>query len=144
VNTKEQAAQDFLNRANYLDRHIKVKLDQVQSLQELAEKATSTLSHTSTRGSRNIHRMEDAIVRMTDLQNEISSDIDNMVALRKSINDAINNIEKPNHQMVLELRYLAQKPWNEIAAIMNYEERYIFRIHRDALGALTVPEGISA
>jgi hypothetical protein len=41
--------------------------------------------------------------------------------------------------MVLELRYLSFKPWNEISAAMCYDNAYIFRLHRFALDEIVVP-----
>jgi hypothetical protein len=74
-----------------------------------AEKASATLTGMPSRATRNIHRMEDVIVKMAELEAEINADIDKLVTLKKDINRAIKGLSKPNYSMVLELRYLSFK-----------------------------------
>jgi DNA-directed RNA polymerase specialized sigma subunit len=38
-----------------------------------------------------------------------------------------------NQQLLLELRYLSGKGWDEIAASMGYDPRTVYRIHGKAL-----------
>ena len=112
----------------------------MQSLRALAEKASTTLTHAPNNGARNIHRMEDVIMKMTELDNEINVDIDKLVVLKADIISAIKGLSKPNHRIVLELRYLTYKTWSEIAAIMCYNKDYIFTIHKLALREIVLPE----
>jgi uncharacterized Zn finger protein len=83
--------------------------------------------------------MEDVIVKMAELEAEINADIDKLVTLKSDINSAIKGLSKPNYSMILELRYLSFKNWDEIAATMCYDNSYIFRIHRLALDEVVVP-----
>ena len=76
-------AKEYLGQAYRLDQRINSKLEQVMSLRDLATKATSTLSDVAPSGTRNVHRMEDIIVKLVDLENEINSDIDNLVDLKR-------------------------------------------------------------
>ena len=64
-------AKEYLGQAYRLDQRINSKLEQVMSLRDLATKATSTLSDVAPSGTRNVHRMEDIIVKIVDLENEI-------------------------------------------------------------------------
>jgi len=52
-----------VSQAYRIDQRINSKLDQVQSLRGLAEKATAIISDTVPSGTRNFHRMEDVICR---------------------------------------------------------------------------------
>jgi len=76
-------AKEYLGQAYRLDQRINSKLEQVMSLRDLATKATSTLSDVAPSGTRNVHRMEDIIVKIVDLENEINRDIDNLVDLKR-------------------------------------------------------------
>jgi hypothetical protein len=111
-------------------------LEQVQSLRDLATKATSTLSDVPPSGSRNVHRMEDIITKMIDLENEINGDIDKLVDLKSEITSVINGVENTTYRVLLELRYLCLKTWEEIAAEMNYDCRYLLKVHGKALKAV--------
>jgi len=123
----------FLSQAYRIDQRINSKLEQVQSLRELAEKATTTLSDTPRPASPNIHRMEDIIAKIMDLENEINGDIDKLVDTKRDIMNAINTVENTTYRTLLELRYLCLKTWEEIAAQMNYDCRYLLKVHDRAV-----------
>jgi len=96
---------NFLSQACLIDQRINSKLEQVQSLRELAAKATSTLSDAPRSASPNIHRMEDIIAKIVDLENEINGDIDELVDLKRDIMNVINRVENTTYRTLLELRY---------------------------------------
>lgn len=123
----------YLSQAYRIDQRINSKLEQIVSLRELATKATSTLSDMPSSGTRNIHSMEGIITKMVDLEEEINIDIDTLVDLKREFVSIIKNINNPEHQTLLELRYLCFKTWEQIAVDMGYSAQHIFRIHDKAL-----------
>lgn len=133
-------AKEYLSQAYRLDQRIDAKIEQVMSLRNLAAKATSTLSDVAPSGTRNVHRMEDIIVKLIDLENEINADIDNLVALKHEIMAAIRSIHDPDYCTVLELRYLCFKPWDQIAVEMGYGIDNVYKLHRMALKTLEARE----
>jgi hypothetical protein len=126
-------AKEYLNQALHLDNRINAKLEQIRSLRELAQNATSTLSDMPKDAQRNIRRMESTICKMLDLENEINADVDRLVELKREIMDVIGRVENPTYRMLLELRYLCFKPWDDVAAMMNYDRRYVHKVHGRAL-----------
>ena len=78
-------AKEYLSQAYRLDQRIDAKIEQVMSLRNLAAKATSTLSDAMPSGTRNVHRMEDIIIKIIDFENEINADIDRLVDLKREI-----------------------------------------------------------
>ena len=78
-------AKEYLSQAYRLDQRIDAKIEQVMSSRNLAAKATSTLSDIAPSGTRNVHRMEDIIMKIIDLENEVNADIDSLVALKHEI-----------------------------------------------------------
>ena len=133
-------AKEYLSQAYRLDQRIDAKIEQVMSLRNLAAKATSTLSDIASSGTRNIHRMEDIIMRIFDLENEINADIDALVALKREIVSTIKSVPNLEYQILLELRYLCFKPWEQIAVEMGYGIDNVFRLHQKALKDLEVGE----
>jgi len=126
-------AKEYLGQAYRLDQRINSKLEQVMSLRDLATKATSTLSDVAPSGTRNVHRMEDIIVKIIDLENEINRDIDNLVDLKREMVSVIKAVSNTELQTLLELRYLCFKTWEQIAVIMGYDLRYIHKLHNRAV-----------
>ena len=132
-------AKEYLGQAYRLDQRINSKLDQVMSLRTLATKATSTLSDTPPSGTRNVHRMEDIIVKIIEMENEINRDIDNLVDLKREMVSVIKAVTDPEYQTILELRYLCFKSWEQIAVDMNYSIQHIYRLRDRALNEITPP-----
>ncbi|MCR4437285.1 MAG: DUF1492 domain-containing protein [Peptococcaceae bacterium] len=124
---------EYLTQTYRIDRRINSKLEQVASLRELAAKATATLSDTPHKSNKNTSSMETIICKMIDLENEINSDIDTLIDLKRDIVAMIKRIQNPEYQTLLELRYLCFKTWEQIAVDMGYSLQYAFRIHEKAL-----------
>ena len=123
-----KSAKDYLSQAYRIDQRINSKIEQVQSLRDLATKATTTLSDIPpSKGTRNIHRMEDIIAKMVDLESEINAD------LKHEIITVIKCVESPELNTLLELRYLSFWTWEEIAVELHYDLRHVYRVHGRAL-----------
>ena len=133
-------AKEYLSQAYRLDQRIDAKIEQVMSLRNLAAKATSNLSDVAPSGTRNVHRMEDIIIKIIDFETEINADIDRLVDLKREIVSTIKSVPNLECQMLLELRYLCFKPWEQIAVEMGYGIDNIFRLHQKALKSLEVSE----
>ena len=126
-------AKEYLSQAYRLDQRIDAKIEQVMSLRNLATKATSTLSDVAPSGTRNVHRMEDIVIKIIDLEEEINADIDNLVDLKREIMRVIKALPNPEYQTLLELRYLCFKSWEQIAVMLGYDLRYTHKLHNRAL-----------
>lgn len=83
--------------------------------------------------NRNIHKMEDAIVKMVDLENEIYSDIHRLVEIKTDITRLIKRLSNRDQQLILEQRYLCFRPWEQIAVDLDFSIQHTFRIHDTAL-----------
>ena len=133
MNKPKLSAKDYLSQAYKIDQRINSKIEQVQLLRALAEKALSTLSDTPTSGTRNIHRMENIIIKMVDLESEINADLNGLVDLKREIITVIKCVAVPELQTLLELRYLCFKTWEEISVSLHLDIRWVHRLHNKAL-----------
>lgn len=132
-------AKEYLGQAYRIDQRINSKIEQIASLRNLATKATSTLSDALPSGTRNVHRMEDTIVKIVGMENELNTDIDRLVNLKKEIMSVIKSVENPEQQTLLELRYMCFKTWEEIAVEMDYNIRHIYRLRDEAIKKIAIP-----
>lgn len=119
---------EYFEQAYRIDQRINSKLELVSSLRALATKATSTLSGMPPSGTPNVHRMEDIIVKIIDMENDINADIDKLVDLKNDIIKKIHSLEDVDQQTVLELRYLCYRSWNEISNELGYSVKQVRRI----------------
>lgn len=129
-------AKEYLSQAFRLDQRIRSKLEQVASLGELARKATTSLQSGQDGGTQEDSPREKSIVKMFDLEDEINADIDRLVNLKREIIGVINSVDQAEHHLLLELRYLSYKTWEDIAERMNYSYRQVHRLHGQALDNL--------
>lgn len=137
MNTTTLTTKDYLSQAYRIDRRINSMLEQVRSLRALAEKVSATLSDTpASRDTRHVHRLEDTIAKMLDLESEIRADLERLVDLKCETVTAIRRVENPELQLLLELRYLCFKTWPEISVELQHDKRWIQRLHNKALGEI--------
>ena len=129
-------AKEYLSQAYRLDKRIDSKIEQIKSLNLLATKCTTTLSDMPKSQRAGNSRLEDTVVKIVDLQEEINRDIDSLVDLKRDIVRTIKSVQNPEYQIILELRYLCFKTWEEIAVEMGYSSRGIFSLHSAALKEL--------
>jgi hypothetical protein len=127
---------EFLNQAYRLDQRIQSKIEQLDSLNALATKATSTLSHMPKNPNKATLTMENTICKIIDLQHEINEDIDRLVDLKTEIVAAVKSVENREYQTLLEKRYLCFETWEQIAVDMHYSLRWIHILHGKALNNL--------
>lgn len=130
---KQLTAKEYLSQAYRIDQRISSKIKQVQSLRDLAEKASATLSNVPPSGTRNIHRMEDVICKMIDLESEINAELMRLIDTKHEIVTVINCVENHELQTLLELRYLCFNTWEEISVALHLDIRWVHRLHNKAL-----------
>jgi deoxyxylulose-5-phosphate synthase len=127
-------AKDFLGQAFRLDCRINSKLEQIEALNCLATKVTApAVNDMPGSPNRNIHQMEDVIVKVMDMRDDLKEAAKELLELKQQIMGVIQMVEDTDQRTLLELRYLCFKTWEDIAADMNFGTRYIHILHGKAL-----------
>jgi DNA-directed RNA polymerase specialized sigma subunit len=129
-------ARDFLSRAYKIDLRINSKREQIERLNALATKCTSTITGMPHNPSPSISPMADAVCQIIDLENEIARDLQELIRVKKEIVDTIRNVVNLEYQTLLEMRYIGEATWEEIAVNMHYSSKWLHRIHEGALAAV--------
>ncbi len=132
-------AKEYLSQAFHIDQRIDSKLQQVMRLRESAAKCTRTISDMPRAGSPNLQTLESTVCKIIDLENEINEDIDRLIDLKAEARKVINEVSDPDQQLILELRYLCYKSWDDIMEALGYSETSIYRLHGEALKKVVVP-----
>lgn len=130
-------SKEYLSQARYLDMRINSKMDQIESLHELATRCTSTMSGMPHNPNRGGSPMADAICKIIDLESEINADIDKLVDLKREIVGVIKRIDNVELQTLLEKRYLCFMQWEQIAVDMCFSIQHVYRLHSEALDAVS-------
>ncbi len=130
-------AQEYLSQAFYLDRQIQSKLTQIDCMRKLASCISprptdqAPVCHT-----RNVHAMEDTILKIYEMNRELDAQIDALVDRKIEISRVIAQVENAEYQLVPEKRHLIFMAWSDIAAEMHCSVRTVLRIYARALEAV--------
>lgn len=127
-------AKEYLSQALWLDQRVNTKLEQLQTLRDLSMKVSANLTVEKVAGGNNKKgHMENTVVRIVDLEKEIKEDVERSIAIKAEIMNTISQVDDPIGQIILEMRYINGKGWDEISSSLNYRDSSIFKIHSRAL-----------
>ena len=130
---------EYLLQARYLDERIHSKVQQVESLNDLATSCSAVISDMPRNPNRGGSKMADAVIKIVSLQEEINMDLNALVELKREIMGVIKAVPNVEYQTLLEKRYLCFISWEQIAVDMNYSMQHIHRMHSAALKEIILP-----
>jgi len=131
---------EYLSQAWYLDKRISTKERQLDWLRSHAAYVSPQISEVPKTPSLHRSPVEEAVVRIVELETEINTGIANLMQLKRDIGESIRGINSMECETLLEMRYLTFLSWEQIASQLNYSQDYIYHLHRKALGLVRVPE----
>lgn len=129
----------FLLQGRKAKELIAAKRERIDSWRRLAESITVTLKPDggSAPGGYKQSLVENAACNIVDLENEILSEIAELVGIERDIREAINLfVVDDRYKAVLELRYLNGYSWRSIGSRLYYGEDWVCRLHGSALQEL--------
>jgi DNA-directed RNA polymerase specialized sigma subunit len=130
------SAKEYLQQAYKLEARINANIEQVERLRELATKATATITAVRVSGTNSHSKVEDCVCKVIDLQEEIKENIAALVEVKRDIQQTIASVEDKSLNILLTLRYLNYNTWEEIAQKLYYSDRWVHKLHSDALAVV--------
>ncbi|CDC03672.1 putative uncharacterized protein [[Clostridium] leptum CAG:27] len=128
---------EFLNQYLNAEKEIGIKLDQIARLRELSTKITQTLTPDKVK-SNSENRLESFVSKIVDIEREIGASIDQLERTRLQVESVINSVPNVNQRNVLRLRYISGMKWEQIAVKLNYDYRWVLRLHGKALNKIAI------
>ncbi|MGN1118845.1 MAG: hypothetical protein ACI4Q4_00705 [Oscillospiraceae bacterium] len=129
---------EYLQQAYRIDRKIKLDIEKQSAMRSaLFGKA---VSYESDGAQHTPHGdgIEAAMLRVLEYEERINAEIDRLTATRLKIEQVINLVPDDIQREVLTRRYLLYQKWEYIAVEMNYNIKWIFKLHGKALSKLTI------
>ena len=133
-------AKEYLGQAYRLDQHINDRLMQLSQLRALTQRITTAYDGEVVSRTRNVHALEDSVIRLMEAEESINEEIDRFVDIKMDISKTIARVRNENYRLILEKRYLCFMPWEKIAVDMGYSIQHIYRLHDWALREFPVPQ----
>ena len=130
---------EYLKQIPVLNARINAKLSQAASVHALVDDVVHKLATPIQGITRNSEYVESMLNKLTDLEKEIYNDIDSLIMVTMKTQVAISNLANPVESLVMELRYLSNKSFQEIADETGKSMRQVFRIFDSAIDNLEIP-----
>lgn len=128
-------AKEYLSRAFEMDRRINIKIEQLKQLRDLSTQCTSVLSDMpKAKGAK--QRLEETVCKIADFETDLNADIDALVDAKREIECVIDTVPDMTQRMLLQMRYLTFRSWDDIAHSLCVSYNHVFKIHRAALNFL--------
>lgn len=123
---------ESLKEIRYLDMELQSIKEQINRLEYEAQGLQAMKLSDMPRGGKGLD-MADVMAEAIDLQQKYAVRWIELNQKRKDVEANIDSVEMPEERAVLRYRYLANKSWSNIAVLLGYEERTVYRIHGRAL-----------
>lgn len=138
LNQHQEMVRQKLESVHRLDRKVKAKMQQIEELRNLAVSINVNLSDMPGSPNRNVHKMEDTVVKICDIQEEAAEDVGKFLDAWREVKTYIEQVPDTNAQYILECRYLSFDSWEEIANELGYSVRNVQRIVHDAIDQIRI------
>jgi hypothetical protein len=127
-------AKAYLSQARKIMTKLKYMVELMRSLRDAVENITPVLSDMPQSDSPYNYKMEDAIIRVVDMENNIYNELNKLI----DIHDSIKAVEDPNCYATLVKRYINGDDWTSISIDLGISIRRVYQIHGDALSDIDV------
>ena len=115
---------------------IKRKRAQLQEIADLCTNITVDMSEDRVQTSGDKDRLGSLIAKKVDIETELMGEISEALDDMKEIEDAINGLEDPDEQTVLQERFIEGKKWDDIADDICYSRMTAIRIKNRAISKI--------
>ncbi len=105
-------------------------------LRGIGEKVSSSWSGVCVQGDPSFSKVEASAVALADMQQAATDSFNECKEMQQKALDMINSLKDERYRSVLDLRYISCNTWPCVAALMNYEETWVMKLHAEALKEL--------
>lgn len=134
-----QDVKAVLNGARDSVRAYRLAKDKVNAYKQLLTSGkTARYESDGSTHEQNGNPIERAYCCLADYETELSNAVAEMVRCRKTAERLISSVEDRTQREVLTRRYIIGQRWEDIAFVMNYNIRHIYKIHGAALQSMAL------
>lgn len=123
---------EYLNQIRYTNQEIQSRVEERNELRQAVMIKTSSFQTDKVQES-GTSNFDDKYMKFIEVSEDINEQVDELFNLRLRVSNEIDRLEKPEHRILLRMRYINLKTFEEIAVSMCYDIRQIHRLHGNAL-----------
>nr|DAG50820.1 MAG TPA: Protein of unknown function (DUF1492) [Caudoviricetes sp.] len=126
-------AKEYLNRVRFADISINTKNDELYHLKLKSLQVSPQSQGERVQSSGSGGDFTKIIDKIFLLQDKINEEVDRLVELKDQARTLIHMLTDERYKTVLTEYYLNHKTWEQVADCMNYDLRWVYRMHGKAL-----------
>lgn len=126
-------AKSYLEEIKWTDSRIQNKLAEVQQLRYLAISTTAPIGGEIIQTSKQNDRMGNIVAKIVDMENEINTEIDKFIDMKRERIALIEQIPKQLQYDIIHGHYVQYKSLVDIAKEKDYTYAWILEVHAEAL-----------
>lgn len=131
-------AKEYLRQIAVLDAKIQRRQIEIEELKTAATHITTMFDENKvwTAGGSN-DKIADIVIRWVVMEQNVAEMMDQLMNLRHKIIGEIHQLTDDRYIRILEMRYVDRETFEQIAVNMQYDIRWIYRLHGFALQEFT-------
>ena len=126
-------AKSFLRQYEHARRRVQEIWLRLEDLEEQSTNVTQLMEGDRVQTSGNQDRLGEVVARKVDLQEELVKAETEALDIMNQVYSVVDQMQDPDRQQVIRLRYIKCQKWTDIADEMHYELRSVFYLHGHAL-----------
>lgn len=107
-------AKEYLLQIRKIDRLIENKISELEHWKSVATGTTTFSDGDRVQSSGNKYKMEDAVLKCIEINNEINADIDRLVETRKDVISTIEQLKLDEYDVLYKI-YVQNKKYQDVA-----------------------------
>ena len=128
-----QQAKDYFAQIRKTDRLIQRLKGTVATLRSGLTSQSYELKPDKVQTSGAKNPLESTMIKIVDLENQITARIDELATMRNDTFSMIKNVPDLDQQNILIGRYIQLKEWPDIASELNFSPKWVLKLHGKAL-----------
>lgn len=131
-------AKEYLRQIAVLDAKIKRRQTEIEELKTAATHITTVFDENKIQSSgRADDKIANIVTRWITMEHQVAEMLEQLMDLRHKIIGEIHQLTDDRYIRILEMRYVDRETFEQIAVNMQYDIRWIYRLHGYALQEFT-------
>lgn len=122
----------YLNQIRHFEADVQSRIQERRNLRSSVELKTTSYNSDKVQEGGAGH-FDEKYVKFIEVSELINEKIDDLFDLKLRISNEIDELEKPEHRIILRLRYINLQTFEQVAVKLGYNMRHIHRLHGTAL-----------